>query len=67
MVQKHSTLNYTKGTIRSKRYIDIDDNTLIAEMKKDHAVDLYKAQRKELREILKTGAMILAFDTCNPT
>ena len=65
MVQKHSTLNYTKGTIKSKLYIDTDDTTLLAEMKEDKVIDLYKVQRKEQRQYIKTGTMILTFDACN--
>ena len=64
MVKKHNSLNYAKGSIGSKRYIDTDYDTLIAKME-DHVVDLYKVQRKELGEFVKTGTMILTFDTCN--
>ena len=64
MVQKHSTLNYTNGTIRSKRYIDTDDDALISEMK-DHVIDLYNFQRKEQGEYVKTGTMLHTFDWCN--
>ena len=65
MVQNHSMLNYTKRTIRRKHYIDTDGDTLISEVKEDHIIDLYKVQRKEQREYVKIGTMILTFDRCN--
>ena len=65
MVQKDCTLNYTNETIRSRSYIDADDDTLISEIKENHVIDLYKVQRKEQGEYVKTGTMILTFDRCD--
>ena len=60
----HSTLNYTKGTIRCKRFIDIPEETLIEEMKEENVIDIYKVKRKEQNELVSTGTMILTFDRC---
>ena len=61
----HSSLNYTKGTIRCKRFIEIPDETLIEEMKEESVIDVYKIKRKERGELVCTGTIILTFDRCN--
>ena len=45
MVQQHSGVKYTKKTIKSKRYIYTDDDTVMSEMKEDLAIDLYRVQQ----------------------
>ena len=47
-VSEHSTLNFTKGTIHSKRFIDTDDETLLNELKKYDVTDLYKMKLKKI-------------------
>ena len=39
MVQIYSALNYTKRKIRSRRYIDTEDDILLEEMKEDKVID----------------------------
>ena len=63
-VIEHSSLNYTKGTIRCKRFIDVPDETLIEEMKEYKVIDIYKIKRKEQNDLVCTGTIILTFDTC---
>ena len=60
-VSEHKTLNYTKGTIHSKRFCGLDEETLLAELAKDHVTEIYKIKRREGESLTNTGTMILTF------
>ena len=61
-VSEHKTLNSTKGTIHAKRFCDIDEKELLAELAEDHVTDVYKIKRREGDSLINTGTMILTFD-----
>ena len=63
-VSEHSTLNFTKGTIHSKRFVDADNETLLNKLKKYDVTDLYKIKRKQDNTLVNTGTIILTFDKC---
>ena len=42
MVKKHSSLNYTKGTIRCKKFIDVAEEILVEELKHAKVMEVYK-------------------------
>ena len=58
-------LNYTKGTIRSEVYCEIEKDILLQELKKFEVVDIYKQTKKVNGEISNNGIMILTFDSCD--
>ena len=60
-VSEHKSLNSTKGTIHSKRFCDLDDEVLSAELAKDHVTEIYRFKRKEGDSLINTGTMILTF------
>ena len=60
-VSEHKTLNYTKGTIHSKRFCELDETSLIEELSQSQVTDIYKMKRKENGNLVNTGTMILTF------
>ena len=64
-VIEHSTLNFTKGTIRCKRFAEVSDDVLLEELRNASVTELYKIKRKEGNELKPTGTIILTFDKCN--
>ena len=60
-VLEHKYLNSTKGTIHSKRFCDLDDETLLADLAKDHVTEIYRIKRREGDNFTNTGTMILTF------
>ena len=64
IVQEHSTLNYTKGTIRCTRFVDVSEDILIEELNQYKVTEVYKIKRKQQNELINTGTMILTFDRC---
>ena len=63
-VDAHKSLNYTKGTIHSKRFCKREDNELLEELASCNVVSLYKMQKRIEGEFQPTGTMILTFDMC---
>ena len=61
-VSEHKTLNCTKGTIHAKRFCDLDEEELLADLAEDHVTDIYKIKRREGDSLINTGTMILTFD-----
>ena len=64
MVQTHSSLNSTKGTIRCNRFIDTPEDTLLEELKCYDVTEVYKIKRKEQDRLVNTGTIVLTFDRC---
>ena len=58
-VKEHSSLNYTKGTIRYKRFIDVAEDILVEELKHAKVTEVYKIKKKQQNEFVNTGTMIL--------
>ena len=54
-VSEHSTLNFTKGTIHSKRFVDNDNETLLNELKEYNVTDIYKMKRKQDNTLYQHG------------
>ena len=63
-VKEHSTLNFAKWTMHSKRFVDTEDDTLLSELKKYDITEIYKIKRNESNILVNTGTMILTFDRC---
>ena len=63
-IQEHSTLNYTKGTIRCRRFIDVPEDTFIEELKLYNVRDMYKIKRRQQSQLINIGTIILTFYRC---
>ena len=64
VVNEHNSLNSTKGTIYSTRFVSIDDDELLEDLAKYNVTELYKIKKKTNNELTNTGVMILTFDSC---
>ena len=62
---EHPTLNFTKGTIQAKRFLQHDDQELLSELSKFGVVSIYRKKRKINNILTETGILILTFDTCS--
>ena len=63
-VSEHSTLNFTKGTIHSKKFVDADNETLLNELKEYDVTGLYKMKLKQDNTLVNMGTIIVTFDKC---
>ena len=63
-VEAHKHLNYTKGTIHSKRFCKREEDVLLEELASSNVVSLYKMQKRIEGDLQPTGTMILTFDSC---
>jgi len=63
-VSEHGSLNYTKGTIRSKRYVELPETTLVEELTQSNVTEVYKMKRKIDGQLVNTGTIVLTFDRC---
>ena len=61
---EHNSLNFTKGTIRSERFSQLDDDVLLEELAKYGVTELYKMKKKSGDSLVNTGTIILTFDRC---
>ena len=64
-VTPHKSLNYTKGTIHSKAFSELDDEILLKALEKSNVVSLYKIKRRVNDILTPNGTMILTFDMCS--
>lgn len=65
IVEENNTLNFTKGTIQSKRFAEVADKILLDERKKSDVTELYRIKRNERNELKHAGTIILTIDRCN--
>ena len=63
-VKEHTTLNTTKGTIRCKRYLGLEDARILEELKKYDVTEIYRMKTKVDGELTQTGTMVLTFNRC---
>ena len=63
-IAEHQTLNYTKGTIRSKRFVEEEESKLLEELSRYNVTEIYKIKRKKDETQENTGVMILTFEGC---
>jgi len=63
-IAEHSNLNFTKGTIRSKRYAEIDDARLMEQLRNHNVVEIYRMKKRINGDLTNTGTIILTFDQC---
>lgn len=61
---EHNSLNFTKGTIRSERYAELDDDILLDELSKYGVTEIYKIKKRSGDSLINTGTIILTFDRC---
>ena len=51
VVNEHNTLNSTKGTIYSPRFVSMDDDELLEDLAKYNVTELYKIKKKTNNEL----------------
>ena len=62
-IVEHPTLNTCKGTIRSERFAEVDDQILLEELSKHNVKDIYKMKRKVNGQDVNTGTIIITFNS----
>ena len=63
-VEEHHFLNFTRGTIHCKRFINKEDDELLQELANQNVTKIYKVKRKINNSLELTGTMVLTFDSC---
>ena len=63
-VEEHHFLNFTRGTIHSKRFINKEEDELLQELANQNVTKIHKVKRKINSSLELTGTMVLTFDSC---
>jgi len=61
-ITEHGSLNFTKGTIRSRRYVDVADDRLMEQLRTQDVTEIYRMKKKINNEFVHTGTIVLTFD-----